>query len=30
MDNQIYKKQILEIYTKANKRLGVKSIKVIL
>lgn len=30
MDNQIYRKQILEIYTKANKRLGVKSIKVIL
>ncbi|KLL27628.1 transposase, partial [Streptococcus agalactiae] len=30
LDNQIYRKQILEIYTKANKRLGVKSIKVIL
>lgn len=30
MDNQIYRKQILEIYTKANKRLGVKSIKIIL
>lgn len=30
MDKQIYRKQILEIYTKANKRLGVKSIKVIL
>ncbi|MBM6534862.1 IS3 family transposase, partial [Streptococcus dysgalactiae subsp. equisimilis] len=25
LDNQIYRKQILEIYTKANKRLGVKS-----
>ncbi|HEK4517270.1 IS3 family transposase [Streptococcus iniae] len=30
LDNQIFRKQILEIYTKANKRLGVKSIKVIL
>ncbi|MDG6112589.1 IS3 family transposase [Lactococcus formosensis] len=30
LDNQIYRKQILQIYTKANKRLGVKSIKVIL
>ncbi len=30
LDNQIYRKQILEIYTKANKRLGVKSIKIIL